>query len=238
MKLMNQFKTILVVAAHPDDELLGCGGTLVKHLENNACVYILILGTGVASRYNNLSNDLSKKVTNEISKLKQRSFDALENHKIKTSNIFLENFPDNQFDTVPLLKIVKTIEKTVQNVKPELIYTHSKGDLNIDHRKTFEAVLTACRPGLTSVKMISSFEIPSSTEFGQKLVHPFIPDLYISLTEKHLEKKISSLRFYESEIREWPFPRSERGIRCLAEYRGMESGNNLSEAFKIVRLND
>lgn len=222
-------KTVLVVAAHPDDEVLGCGGTIVKLVREDNEVSVLILGEGVTSRFN---KRMEGRKSQDLKKLKASISRAKKILGVKKT--FLFNFPDNKFDSVPLLDIVKVIEKVKGEVKPDEIYTHHRNDLNIDHRITFNAVLTACRP-LTEemVKEIYSFEIPSSTEWNYPYV--FSPNTFVDITEA-IGKKIEALKCYTSELRKFPHPRSEKSIKAIARHRGSMAGLNYAEAFEAVRI--
>ena len=221
-------KRVLVVAAHPDDETLGAGGTVAKHIASGDSVSVLILGEGIASRKERGENYAKEKET-----LRADSRRALASLGVK--DISFLDFPDNSFDTVPLLEIIKAIEKVMAEKKPEIVYTHHWGDLNIDHRRTFDAVLTACRPPGSTVKKILCFEVLSSTEWtAQTAENAFMPNLYVDITNT-LEKKISALKEYRSEIRPYPHPRSPEGAEILAKMRGIIVGKRAAEAFHIVR---
>lgn len=226
---MQKKQKILVVAAHPDDEVLGCGGTAAKYSKEND-VYIAILGEGISSRY-------EKREQAEKSDLGNLQNQARKAAKIiGAKECFLFGLPDNRFDTVPMLEIVKKIEEIIKKTKPEIIFTHHSGDLNIDHRITFQAVLTSARPLPGSpVKKIYSFEIPSSTEWSQqKIEKPFLPNFYEDVSGT-LDKKIEAIKVYESEAREFPHPRSAEGLKVLAQKRGMEAGIKFAEAFELIR---
>jgi len=221
---------ILIIAAHPDDEVLGCGGTTAKHALQGDELYCLILGKGIASRYNQLENRGKEQ-------MKQLKSDAAEAAKILgIRNIFFKNFPDNRFDTVPLLEVVKSIETIKEKIKPDIVYTHNQGDLNIDHQITSKAVLTACRPMKNeSVKEIYAFETPSSTEWNFPDAGTyFIPNVFTDISET-LDKKIDALRAYKSEIREYPHPRSPEALERIAQRWGVIVGIKFAEAFRLVR---
>lgn len=219
-------KKILVVAAHPDDEVLGCGGTLSRF--KNKEIQIIFLSDGVSSRGKNLTreiNDRKKSALNfskTISQLKPLFFD----------------YPDNSFDNMILLSIVKKIEKIIQEFKPDTILTHSSSDLNVDHRITNKAVITAARPldRYNYVKTILFFEILSSTEcnFSNDLSN-FNPKVFIDIS-KNIKKKISGMNLYKNELRKWPHPRSKIGVETLAKFRGLSSNNKFAEAFEVGRL--
>ena len=189
----------------------------------------MILGEGVTSR--DISND--KKI-GELSKLKNEMFAA--NKILGTKEVFTEDLPDNKFDTVPLLDIIKIIEAYIRKINPEVVYTHHRGDLNIDHRITFDAVLTACRPVEGNpVKRILSFEVPSSTEWNiQNASTNFISNTYEDISET-INQKTEAMSAYQNEIRFSPHPRSIEKIRSLAETRGAASGMNFAEAFMLIR---
>lgn len=218
----------LIVAAHPDDEIMGCGGS-VSLISTKNDVYTLILGEGVTSR--DISNDEKNK---RLYLLKEQSIKA--NKLIGVKDTLLKNYPDNKFDTVSLLDIVKTIEKQIEKIKPEGIFTHHSGDLNIDHQITHRAVLTAARPiGENIVKKILTFETLSSTEWNfQNQRNIFIPNYYIDITET-LDKKVDALKCYKDELRSYPHPRSLEGIKILAQKRGLEVGLKFAEAFCLIR---
>jgi len=220
--------SILIIAAHPDDEVLGCGGTIAS-LSSKNDVYTLILGQGVVSR--DIPSDQNKK---DLEELKLSSIKA--NDILGVKEVYFEDLPDNKFDTVPLLDIVKAIEKHTQKINPEVIYTHHFGDLNIDHQLTHKAVITATRPiGDKFPKRILSFETLSSTEWNlQDTNNIFTPNVFVDIS-KTFDKKIESMKCYKSEIRDYPHPRSLKGIKVLAQKRGLEAGLNFAEAFCLLR---
>lgn len=222
-------KNIMVIAAHPDDELLGCGGTIIKHCKNGDNVQVLILGTGITSRGDNESN------VYEIDKLKVAAENA---SKLIGYKIEFDSLPDQKFDSLPLLEIIKIIENYIMIFKPHIIYTHSENDLNIDHRITFNSVLTACRPCAEwQVNKICCFETLSSTEWNNPLNHIFRPIYFNKLTNQIIEKKLRALEFYNSlEIKNFPHPRSYTGVISLANFRGSSVLNEYAEAFEIVRI--
>ena len=217
-------KKILVVAAHPDDEVLGCGGTMARHASNGDKVHVLFMSAGVGSR-ENIKND----------EVNERRICAKQASKILGSQSpqFL-NFPDNRMDSISLLDVVKSIELVIQEIGPDVVYTHHIGDLNIDHQITHKAVLTACRPQPeSSVKEIYSFEVLSSTEWSTN--NPFIPNYFVDISDT-LELKISAVKAYNSELRTFPHARSIESVKALAKYRGASVGIRAAEAFKVERL--
>lgn len=222
-------KRILIIAAHPDDEILGCGGTVAKLTRNGYEAYTLILGEGVTSR--DEKRDAGKRST-EINRLKKQAIKA--NKIIGVKKVFTYDFPDNKFDRVPLLDIIKVVEKIKKEVNPYTIFTHYRGDLNIDHRIVYQAVITATRPlPSETVKEIYSFNVLSSTEWNYPL--SFSPNVFFDIS-KTLKDKIRSLRIYESELKGSSHPRSVRGTKLSAEFWGVTTGLRYSEAFECVRV--
>lgn len=214
---------ILIVAAHPDDEILGCGGSIIKLRKNND-INVLFMTNGVSARGKNKINE--KKRKDECLKL----FKYL---GIPKPQFF--NFPDNRLDKIELLKIIKKIEIKINSFRPETIFTHYSNCLNIDHRKTFEAVNTACRPiNNLSVKKILSFEIPSSTDWTLFRGKNFQPNYFIDIS-KEIKKKLKSLKFYKSELRKYPHSRSLKAVESLARVRGVSCGVKFAEGFYLNR---
>jgi LmbE family N-acetylglucosaminyl deacetylase len=215
---------ILVVAAHPDDEILGCGGTIAK-LSGSNDVYILILGEGLTSR--------SGYDREKLAELKEEVIKA--NNELGVKEVMSANLPDNKFDSLALLDVVKKIEEIIEKIKPEIVFTHSIHDLNVDHRMTHKAVVTACRPVQNScVKKLYAFEVLSSSEWNSTQLPVFVPNVYVDIS-KYLDKKIEAMKTYKSEIREYPHPRSEEAIRALAMKRGSECGFGFAESFVLIR---
>ena len=216
-------KKILIIAAHPDDDAIGCAGTIMKHIANSDIVYVLFMTNGVSSRdaYDIANRKSSTKKACDI--MGVRSYKNLD-------------LPDNMMDTMPLLDITKLIEKEIENIKPEIIYTHHVGDLNIDHQVTHKAVITASRPlPYSSVKEIYAFEILSSTEwqsFGQM---PFFPNVYVDI-RPFFDRKLKVLEAYADEMRNPPHSRSIENIARLSLMRGNSVGLDYAEAFSLVRM--
>lgn len=220
--------SILIVAAHPDDEILGCGGTVARLINEGSEAYALILGEGITSRYAKGSGKMEK----ELKAL--RSSIEKANRAVGIKKVFPLNFPDNRFDAVPTLDIVKNIEAVKSRVSPQIIFTHHWRDLNIDHRITFNAVLTACRPiEEETVREIYSFEIPSSTEWNYP--YTFTPNLFVDITST-LSKKLAAIKYYTTELRRFPHPRSPKAIETQAEKWGTVLSKKYAEAFEAVRI--
>ncbi len=220
-------KQILVVAAHPDDEILGCGGTIAKLSATNQ-VFTIVLGEGVTSRDKHRDRNKRKE---ELGVLKKSMSDA--NKLIGVQQLFSFDLPDNRFDSIDLIDITKIIEDVIDKVHPQCVFTHFGNDLNIDHQLTFQAVLTATRPLPTqSVTEVYAFETTSSTEFNFPL--SFSPDTFSTITDT-LETKLAALACYTSEMREFPHPRSLEMVKQTAQYWGVRVGVPSAEAFKTIR---
>ena len=222
-------KKILIIAAHPDDEVLGCFGTVAKMVKEGDEAYTLILGEGKTSRDEQRSIENKKAELNILNQEIEKA-----NSVINIKKTFIENFPDNRFDSVDLLDIVKAILKVKEEMKPDIIFTHYENDLNIDHQITYQAVVTATRPMEDeSVKEIYSFEVLSSTEWNYPL--SFSPDLFFDISET-IKLKKEAMKQYNSELCQFPHPRSIEGIELNAKYHGMRVGKAYVEAFKTVRV--
>lgn len=225
---MKKNKNVLVVAAHPDDEILGCGGTIAHLIGEGHRVTTLILGEGVTGRDEKRNR---QKRRQEISALKKQVERA--NRILGVRNIFMRDFPDNRFDTIPLLEVVKSIEKVKDDVNPSIIFTHYRDDLNIDHRVIYNAVITAARPlPDTQVTKIYSFEVLSSTEYSYPVT--FSPDTFFDITNV-IALKLEALAEYKGEIRNYPHPRSAEGVKVSAQNWGIRCGRHFAEAFVTVR---
>jgi LmbE family N-acetylglucosaminyl deacetylase len=221
-------RTILVVAAHPDDELLGCGGSVARFVKEGHKVFSLILGEGITSRDTVRNPQLRK---NDLSDLKKNAQSA--NQLLGVSEVFLENFPDNRFDSVALLDLVKCIESYKEKLQPDVVLTHFENDLNIDHSLTFRAVLTATRPlPQEKVQQVFAFETLSSTEYRYPLT--FSPDTFVDISQT-VKIKQQAMACYTSELCEYPHPRSLMMIEQNASYWGVRVGLSHAEAFVTIR---
>lgn len=220
----------LIIAAHPDDEILGCGGTALRRIAEGEEFFALVLGEGITARY----TDPKSAPPSELKKL-DKNFRQVATH-MGFKQAWHESFPDNRLDSVDLLDVVKKVSSVISEVKPDTIYTHFEGDLNVDHRICFQAVLTACRPvENSSVQEILVFETPSSTEWISQTSCPqFCPNVFIDIDET-LEKKIAAMELYESEARAYPHPRSPEALRIVAKRWGVQVGLKAAEAFMLIR---
>jgi LmbE family N-acetylglucosaminyl deacetylase len=226
-------KKIMIVVAHPDDEVLGLGATLHKLIsEYKVQTHVVILGEGITSRSNDRDVDLWKK---ELATHRENIKNAQKAIGYHSSSIY--DFPDNRFDSVALLDIIKVIEKEKIAFEPEVIFTHHGGDVNIDHQRTFEAVITSCRPMQDEkVKTIITFETPSGTEWRSPSdPKHFLPNLFFSIAENNINAKIKGMESYEFERREYPHPRSPEALKIQAQRWGITVGTKFSEAFCLIR---
>ena len=215
-------KKIGAIFAHPDDEVLGCGGTLNKYFKNGNDIHTLILSKGVTSRIN----------------YKKSSQNTLINQARKASKILgcktldFCDFPDNEMDKVSLLEIIKEIENFIEKFNLEVIFTHDYHDLNNDHKIVNKSVITACRPFVKNIKVLSC-EVLSSSEVNFSNYSLFKPNTFVNI-EDCLKKKMDAMNEYKHELMEWPHPRSLEGIKNQAYYRGSQSGLRAAEAFRVL----
>jgi LmbE family N-acetylglucosaminyl deacetylase len=212
---------VLVIAAHPDDEVIGCGGTIAKHTKAGEQVSLCIMTKGYTPDW---SREYLKNREKEIQKVKA---------VLGIGKIFRLGYPTAKLDTVPQKELNDSILRIVNEVKPDIVYIPHKGDLNKDHRLVFEASLVATRPVNSSVKRILSYETLSVTEWGQA-IEPFVPNVYIDISET-IGIKLKASKVYEGEIKKYPHPRSLEIIEALAKKRGSEACVKLAEAFVLIR---
>ena len=223
-------KKILVVAAHPDDEVLGCGGSIAKWTNAGHQVFVIFMSEGITSR-NKKNNSETEHQLIKLKSISQKSGELL-----GVRSIEFIGYPDNRMDSIDLLDIVRNVEHHIEKIKPEILVTHHSKDLNIDHRKVHEAVITACRPFPNQiVNTILTFEVPSSTDW-QIMDHEnvFCPNWYEDIT-KTINVKKEALKLYDSEMRKWPHSRSIRAVEYLNRWRGSTIGFEAAEAFHMVR---
>lgn len=222
-------RSVLVVAAHPDDEALGCGGTIARLAAEGAEVHLLFLADGVGARGGQGPDP-------EALAARRRMGDEAARIMGAQAPLYLD-FPDNRLDSVDLLDVVAEVERVARPIGPELVLTHFAGDLNIDHRIAAQAVLTAFRPTPgQSVGSIYSFEVPSSTEWAFGAAgQAFAPNLFLDISAS-LPAKLAALEAYGEEMRPFPHPRSAEAVEALARYRGASAGVDAAEAFLLLRM--
>lgn len=222
-------QTRLVIAAHPDDEALGCGGTIARWAEEGVAIHLAFIADGIGARANQSAAEQP----------------ALQNRRaaaesaagiLGATSVHFDDLPDNQLDSVPLLEITQRVEALIEAHQPDTVVTHHAADLNIDHRRVHQAVMTACRPQHGHpVRTILCFEVASSTEWQPPgSGAPFEPDWFMDISAT-LPRKLAALDAYAEEMREWPHPRSREGVEHLARWRGATVGCDAAEAFMLAR---
>lgn len=222
-------RSVLVVCAHPDDEVLGCGGTIARLVSEGADVRILFLADGVGSR------DAGALVDGSLGERRRMGDVAAE--ILGTEAPTYLDFPDNRLDGVTLLDVVQEIERFAGPLRPEMVLTHFPGDLNVDHQVCAQAVVTAFRPTPEqSVRAIYGFEVASSTEWAFGVAgQSFVPNVYFDIS-LHLPKKLDALGAYIEEMRGFPHARSLEAVAALARWRGATVGVDAAEAFVVLRM--
>ena len=226
---MNIHADVLVVAAHPDDEALGCGGTIARWASDGAKVHLAFLADGVGAR-----GGVDDTVPGNLNDRRDAAYRAGE--IMGAATVHFDDFPDNRLDSVPLLDITQRVEALIERYQPDTVLTHHAGDLNIDHRRVHQAVMTACRPQPGHpVRTILCFEVPSSTEWQVPGgAEPFVPNWFEDITET-LPQKLKALEAYGMEMREWPHTRSIKAVEHLARWRGATVGVEAAEGFMVAR---
>lgn len=218
-------KKILIIVSHPDDEILGCGGTIYKHVSKKDKVYVYFTHEGSSGRFTDLNNP---KILIEIKKRKDIAKNLAKKFKYK-----IIGFADNQNlypNQVDVLKNVKKIIEIINLIKPDIVYTHFNNDMHADHNLTHDMVITACRPANFFIKEIYLMEIPSSTNWKHDNI--FSPNLFINI---NINQKLKQMKYYKSEFRKDPHPTSINNIKALAMYRGSQVGFNFAESFMVYK---
>ena len=227
----HEAKKVLVIAAHPDDEVLGCGGTIARHADSGDQVQILIMAEGATSRQPQRDRTQANE---KLSALKNAAIAA--GSILGAAGVELLDLPDNRLDSVDRLDIIKRIEDRIDYHQPQVIYVHHAGDVNVDHRRLHEAVITACRPTPGQpVKRILSYEVASSSEWQPPGSAPaFTPNWFVDIHSQWARKR-EALLAYADEMRAWPHARSIEALEHLARWRGAQVGVEAAEAFFLLR---
>jgi len=226
-------KRILVVVAHPDDELLGLGATIHRLVHRHGCTArAVILGEGLTSR---ATVREPEKWAAELATHRANIAQAAAAIGYESTGIY--DFADNRFDSVDLLDLVKVVEQEKEQFQPDVIFTHHGGDTNIDHRRTFDAVVTGCRPVPGEpMRTLLACETPSSTEWqAASYPQPFLPNTFFQVEDEDVAAKIAGMEAYEFEKRPYPHPRSPEALRVRAQHWGVVIGQPLAEAFMLIR---
>ena len=226
---MQMEQTILVIAAHPDDEVLGCGGTLANLADEGAEIRLAFLADGVGARGTGTAPAIP-----ELTQRRQAAQAAA--RILGGASVHFDDLPDNRLDSIPLLAIVQRVEALIDRHRPATVFTHHAGDLNLDHGRVHQAVMTACRPQRGHpVRTLLCFEVPSSTEWQPPgSGAPFTPHWFVDIGA-NLARKLAALDAYSAELRDWPHPRSRQGVEHLARWRGATVGCEAAEAFMLAR---
>ena len=226
--------TVLVVAAHPDDEVLGCGGTIARLTARGIVVHLAFLTDGVGSRS---QQDTTLAFEDKAAPRRRQTAAQRAADILGAASVTLDELPDNGLDSIPLLKITQRIEALITRHRPTTVFTHHAGDLNIDHRRVHQAVMTACRPQRGHpVRTVLTFEVASSTEWQPPgSGTPFMPNWFVDISAA-MDKKLQALDAYAEELRDWPHPRSRQGVQHLARWRGATVGCEAAEAFMLARF--
>ena len=222
---------VLVVAAHPDDEVLGCGGTIARHADAGDQVQVLIVAEGATSRQEQRNRNQASDELSALAHAAQKAGAIL-----GAQGVELLGLPDNRLDSLDRLDLIKQIEERIARHQPQVVYVHHSGDVNIDHRRLHEAVVTACRPiPGQPVRRLLSFEVASSTEWQPPGSAPaFQPNWFVDISAQWLRKR-EALEAYASEMRPWPHARSLEALEHLASWRGAQVGVEAAEAFCLLR---
>ncbi len=219
-------KNVLVIGAHPDDEIIGLGGTLRRHVEAGDSVFAHLLTDGHSSRESDADSAMEKR-----NSAAEKSAGV-----IGFQDITFDSFADQMLDTESILKVVQSIENVAKKVKPDVVYFHHRGDANVDHQVVFKACVTAFRStGANFPSEMYCYETLSSTEWGAPFPESaFVPNYFVDIS-KTLETKLKAMKCYDDELRDYPHPRSEMGIQQAAQRWGKIIGCDAAEAFVIFR---
>lgn len=227
---MNLLMNVLVIGAHPDDESIGAGATIDKHIKNGDNVFVILFSVGHIPIQ---------------PKLKEQAYKAMKVFGIKKKNLFWLGCKSGEFELESRIKTNSKLTKIISEIKPRIVYTHFYGDTHQDHRFVFNSTMVACRPshharGTNSkkwkgVEKILCYEIPSSTNWSGRLNEIFNPTEFNVISEKNLQKKIDAYDCYKNEVRPGNHPRSIESLKTIAKYRGNSVGVDLAESFVVIR---
>lgn len=220
---------VLVVAAHPDDEVFGMGGTIAKLSSEGDEVHVLIVTDGSKTQYKN-HPEIDRIISNKKKEI------LLANNILGTKEVHLGNLLDMKLDSIEHVEINRVIEDTISKIKPQVVYTHFYGDVNLDHRRVYESTLVACRPTPNQVvQELYCYRVPSSTEWAPQITtNIFLPNTIVDVS-KYLKQKHAAIKAYKTEIREYPHPRSLEHIEKLDVIAGLKSGIGPAEEFMLLR---
>jgi len=216
---------VSIIAPHPDDETLGCGGTILKHSANGDSIHWLII------------TDMTEKqgFNSQVIKQRQEEIDSVA-QMYRFKSVHNLNLPTMQLDEISLADIINTISKIFLEIKPQTVYLPNRSDVHSDHRTVFHAAWSCCKTfRFPFIRRVLMYEIPSETDFAPALPETaFLPNVFSDISQ-HIDQKIEIMRIYRGEMKEHPFPRSERNIRSLATVRGATAGVEYAEAFMLLK---
>ena len=222
-------KRVLIIAAHPDDECLGCGATISKYSRQGVEFMVLFIAEGSSCRYESPTCAVGM---DAIAQRTHQAINAL--NLLGVRDYQFNDLPCGRLDQIPIIEINKIIERVVNKFNPDTVLTHSDLDANNDHRIVHRATIMATRPsGENRVQRLLSYEVLSSSEWAYN--ESFLPTSFEEIEEHDLVLKCKAIAAYETEVKDYPFPRSEQGIRAQAMSRGMQAGVTLAEAFHLIR---
>ncbi len=221
-------RRLLVIAAHPDDEVLGCGGLIAQTLRRGGEVRVIVLTEGCSAQYPDQPEMVERKLLEAQSAMR-----ALAGSEAVASQLQWRSLGHKELslESIAPAELNAPLRQQVVQWQPHWVLVHHSGDLNRDHRHAHEAARVACRPTEAHAPRLLSYETLSSTEWGSV---PFVPNCFVPLSTEEIEAKVGALNAYQSEIRPWPHPRSEEGVRALAKCRGTQSGCGWAEAFHSI----
>lgn len=216
--------SIVVIAAHPDDEVLGAGATLAAHARVGEEVHAVIMSEGASSRYDDGMVETLRKSAQRAAQL------------LGFASVAFEDLPDQRLDSLPLLTVTQRVEAIMERLRPESVYTHFPGDVNADHGIVARATWIACRPySLPGLRRFAVFETPSSTEWAWPYGDSTLaPNLFVDVTDT-LDAKLEAIECYETELRDYPHPRSRRALVERAAYWGSQVSRGYAEPFRLLR---
>ena len=222
-------KRILIIAAHPDDEVLGCGGIIAKSREKSFDIKVVFIAEGSSCRHDDYKSELA---LNEIKTRQNYALNALKT--LGVTNYQFYDLPCGRLHQIPIIEINKIIEKNISEFEPDTVFTHSENDANNDHNIVYQSSIMATRPTLTkNISKLFSYEVLSTSEW--RFDRNFLPNYFFKISKSDLKIKCNALKEYKSEHKSFPFPRSKDGIITLAKFRGMQCGSEFAEAFKLIR---
>ena len=214
-------RTVLVIGAHPDDEVLGVGGTIAAHTTAGHDVHVLIVTEGTTQQYDDVDVTQKERAARKCGR------------RLGVTEVHFGGLPDMRLDEVAHVEANAVIEEVVDSVQPDTVYTHTPRDVNKDHEVVYESTLVTTRPPC-SIERVLAYEVPSATGWAGGDRRGFTPNVYVDISD-HLEAKVDAFEAYDTEVREYPHPRSGRALRSIARTRGTESGFDAAEAFSLVR---